>query len=106
MQHSPLVPDAGREGLTQWVARTVESIPDLAYDTTQVLVDRGRVITSATVTGTIQHDMPEYGIKAKGQRLNVSTAHIFRVADGKIAEHWEVVDTGTLVAFAFESQAA
>jgi predicted SnoaL-like aldol condensation-catalyzing enzyme len=103
VQHSPLVADAGREGLKQWLARTVEAIPDLAYDSTQVLVDRDRVITFSTVTGTIQRDLPEYGIKANGQQLNVATAHIFRVADGMIAEHWEVVDTGPLVRFAYES---
>jgi predicted SnoaL-like aldol condensation-catalyzing enzyme len=32
----------------------------------------------------------------------VSTAHIFRLEHGKIAEHWEVVDTGPLVRIAHE----
>lgn len=103
VQHSPLVADPGREGLKRWVARTIEAIPDLTYSPTQTLVDRDRVIVLATVTGTIQRDLPEYGIKANGQRLDVATAHIFHVAEGKIAEHWEVVDSGPLVRFAYES---
>src|SRR5215475_8662898 len=49
VQHSPLVTDPGREGLTRWLSRTLESIPDLTYTSDQVLVDRDRVITFSTV---------------------------------------------------------
>jgi predicted SnoaL-like aldol condensation-catalyzing enzyme len=99
-QHSPLVADPGRDGLKQWLARTVAAIPDLTYTSNQIFADHDRVITFSTVTGTIVNDMPEYGIKANGQKLAVLTAHIFRVADNQIAEHWEVVDTGPLVKIA------
>jgi predicted SnoaL-like aldol condensation-catalyzing enzyme len=100
VQHSPLVTDPGRDGLKQWLTRTVAAIPDLTYTSNQVLADGDRVITFSTVTGTIVKDMPEYGIKANGQELTVLTAHIFRVAHNQIAEHWEVVDTGPLVKIA------
>ena len=100
IQHSPLVTDPGREGLKQWLARTVAAIPDLTYTSNQVLAEGDRVITFSTVTGTIVNDMPDYGIKANGQKLNILTAHIFRVAHNQIAEHWEVVDTGPLVKIA------
>ncbi len=100
VQHSPLVADPGRNGLKQWLARTVAAIPDLTYTSNQVLADGDRVITFSTVTGTIVNDLPEYGIKANGQKLNILTAHIFRVTDNQIAEHWEVVDTGPLVKIA------
>jgi predicted SnoaL-like aldol condensation-catalyzing enzyme len=100
VQHSPLVTDPGRDGLKQWLARTVAAIPDLTYTSNQVLADGDRVITFSTVTGTIVNDMPEYGIKANGQKLTVLTAHIFRVAGNQIVEHWEVVDTGPLVKIA------
>jgi predicted SnoaL-like aldol condensation-catalyzing enzyme len=104
VQHSPLVADPGREGLKQWLARTVTAIPDLTYTSDQVLADHDRVITFSTVTGTIVNDLPEYGIKANGQKLTVPTAHIFRVADNQIVEHWEVVDTGPLVKIALGAQ--
>jgi predicted SnoaL-like aldol condensation-catalyzing enzyme len=102
VQHSPLVSDPGRDGLKKWLTRTVASIPDLTYTSSQVLADGDRVITFSTVTGTITNDMPEYGIKANGQKLNILTAHIFRVAGNQIAEHWEVVDTGPLVRIALD----
>lgn len=102
VQHSPLVSDPGREGLKNWLTRTVAAIPDLTYTSNQVLADGDRVTTFSTVTGTIVNDMPEYGIKAHGQKLTILTAHIFRVAGNQIAEHWEVVDTGPLVQIALQ----
>lgn len=103
VQHSPLVTDPGREGLKGWLSRILQSIPDLRYTTDQLLVDKDRVVAFATVTGTIVKDMPEYGIKATGQQVNIGTAHIFRVSSKHIAEHWEVVDTGQLVMIAVSS---
>jgi predicted SnoaL-like aldol condensation-catalyzing enzyme len=96
LQHSPLIPpdNAGREGLKQWLSSIVAAIPDLAYlpVADQQLTDGDRVLVVADVRGTIQGDLPLYGIKA----------HIFRLEHGKIAEHWEVVDTGPLVRIAHE----
>jgi predicted SnoaL-like aldol condensation-catalyzing enzyme len=107
IQHSPLVPpdNAGREGLKQWLSSIVAAIPDLAYlpVAEQRLADGDRVLVVADVQGTIRGDLPLYGIKGSGQKLSVSTAHIFRLEHGKIAEHWEVVDTGPLVKLAYET---
>lgn len=104
IQHSPLVPpeNAGREGLKQWLTGNVAAIPDLAYlpAPDQQMTDGDRVLVVAQVQGTIQGDLPLYGIKGSGQKLDVSTSHIFRLEHGKIAEHWEVVDTGPLVMLA------
>jgi predicted SnoaL-like aldol condensation-catalyzing enzyme len=68
----------------------------------QQLTDGDRVLVVADVRGTIQGDLPLYGIKGSGQKPSVSTAHIFRLQHGKIAEHWEVIDTGPLVRIAHE----
>ncbi len=45
-------------------------------------------------------DIPAYGIKASGQQLMLRASDIFRVENGKIAEHWEVTDTGPLLQLA------
>jgi predicted SnoaL-like aldol condensation-catalyzing enzyme len=104
IQHSPLVPpeNAGREGLKQWLTGIVAAIPDLAYlpAPDQQMTDGDRVLVVAQVRGTVKGDLPLYGIKGSGQKLDVSTSHIFRLEHGKIAEHWEVVDTGPLVMLA------
>jgi predicted SnoaL-like aldol condensation-catalyzing enzyme len=107
VQHSPLVsPDyAGREGLKAWLTGIVVAIPDLTYQPGDPMADGDRVMIFADVRGTIVGDLPSYGIKATGQHLLVNTAQVFRVAHGRIAEHWEVVDTGPLVQLALASAA-
>src|SRR5438067_1345637 len=64
LQHSPLVPTSGREALRQWLSGTVAAIPDLTYIPSQVITDGDRVVMFALVRGTIQGDLPGYGIKA------------------------------------------
>jgi predicted SnoaL-like aldol condensation-catalyzing enzyme len=105
VQHSPLLPPqfGGREGLKLWLAGVVAAIPDLAYvpdPGIQPLASGDRVMVAATVKGTIQGDLPLYGIKGSGQHLQVSSMHVFRLDHGRIVEHWEVVDTGPLVRLA------
>ncbi len=89
IQRSPLVPpeNVGREGLKQWLTGIVAAIPDLAYlpAPDQQMTDGDRVLVVAQVQGTIQGDLPLYGIKGSGQKLDVSTSHIFRLEHGKIA---------------------
>jgi predicted SnoaL-like aldol condensation-catalyzing enzyme len=105
VQHSPLVSpdDAGRDGLKRWLTGIVTAIPDLTYFPSDPIADGDRVMVFADVQGTIQADLPAYGIKGSGQQLQVSTAQVFRVAHGKIAEHWEVADTGPLLQLAIAS---
>lgn len=105
INHSPLVsPDnASREGLKRWLTGIVTAIPDLTYIPGDPMADGDRVMVFADVQGTIEGDLPMYGIKGTGQRLEVGTAQVFRVVHGKIAEHWEVVDTGPLLRLALAS---
>lgn len=105
IQHSPLVsPDyTGRDGLKRWLTSIVTAIPDLTYVATEPMADGDRVMLFADVQGTIRGDLPAYGIKGLGQPLKVSTAQVFRIVQGKIAEHWEVVDTGPLLQLALAS---
>ena len=105
IQHSPLVSpdDAGRDGLKRWLAGIVTAIPDLTYLPGDPIAEGDRVMVFADVQGTIQADLPAYGIKGTGQHLEVSTAHVFRLQHQKIAEHWEVVDTGPLLQLALTS---
>jgi steroid delta-isomerase-like uncharacterized protein len=105
IQHSPLVsPDyAGRDGLKRWLTSIVTAIPDLTYVATDPMADGERVMLFADVQGTVRGDLPAYGIKGSGQPLKVSTAQVFRIVQGRIAEHWEVVDTGPLLQLALAS---
>jgi predicted ester cyclase len=43
-----------------------------------------------TYAGTLQKDW--LGIAASGQKYAFEAVDIFRVQDGKLAEHWDVMD--------------
>jgi predicted SnoaL-like aldol condensation-catalyzing enzyme len=100
VQHSPYAQPGGRDELKEWWAGIVYAVPDISTTTTQTVVKCADVVTFRTVTGTIVHDLPDLGIVGRGQHLEFRTADRFRVRDGKITEHWEVVDTGPMVTLA------
>ena len=52
------------------------------------------VVALMTVTRTVHEDMKVFGyaIEGRGQSYTVNHVHIYRVADGKIREHWALRD--------------
>ena len=100
VQRSPYVGHGGRADLKTWLTDILASIPDLAHKTTRVISTGNQVVVFATVTGTFERDVPDYGIKAELQKVTFGTAHWLEVRDGKIVSHWQIADTGPLVRFA------
>ena len=54
------------------------------------------VATHKTFTGT--HDGEFFGLPATGKRATIRVMDFVRYEDGKIAEHWNVVDMAGLMA--------
>ncbi|MFP3962999.1 ester cyclase [Actinomadura fulvescens] len=100
VQYSPYATPGGREELKAWWAGIVHSIPDVTTTVTATRVQGTDVVTFRTVQGTIMRDLPQFGIKGCGQRVQVRIADIFRVRRHKIIAHWEVADTGPFVLLA------
>jgi predicted SnoaL-like aldol condensation-catalyzing enzyme len=75
-QHSPQVPD-GVDGVRAALAGFVKQIPDLHYEFKRVMVDGDLVAVHGLLAG-----MGEHGS---------AIVDIFRVKDGKLIEHWSVV---------------
>jgi predicted SnoaL-like aldol condensation-catalyzing enzyme len=76
IQHSPLAPD-GREALREFVIYIKATFPEGHLDFRRVLAEGDLVLVHS-------HLVPEPG--TRGDAL----LDIFRVQDGKIAEHWDV----------------
>jgi len=76
--------------LKQVTKRMGASLSDIEFKIEDLIAegDRvcARVTSSATQTGEF-HGMP-----ASGRRYSIGEIHIFRVEDGKIAEHWHQYD--------------
>lgn len=79
-QHNPMVPD-GRDGGIAFLSEVVESSPELAYAPVRIATNGDIAMLHAKVTG----------LSVPGWENGVAVVDIFRVVDGKIVEHWDVV---------------
>jgi steroid delta-isomerase-like uncharacterized protein len=64
--------------------------PDHRFDVEDAVADGDKVAVRGTCSAT--HEGELWGIAPTGERFAVQQAHWFRVADGKVAEHWAVRD--------------
>lgn len=89
IQHNPLVPQ-GREGFRTFFEAAFEAIPDWSYSLKNIIADGDFVWVYGTYAGTQKGDW--LGIPASGKSFAFDAVDIFRLQDGKLAEHWDVMD--------------
>lgn len=88
-QHNPMV-KPGLAGIIEG-GRWFHSIfPDVKVRVEQIVVEGDMVIGRFTWTGTQRGEF--MGIPATGRTVSWSSMDQWRVAGGKLAEHWDVVD--------------
>lgn len=73
-----------------------KSLGNFAIDIQMVLVDGDYVIHRAFLKGTHQDTL--FGLPATGRKVAIEVIDIFRLENGKIAEHWGQADTPGLLA--------
>jgi steroid delta-isomerase-like uncharacterized protein len=96
IQHNPDVP-TGRAAFKRFFEQTFKAMPDFHYTIHQIVAEGDRVIAYCSSAGT--HTGGEWlGQPATGNTLDFHAVDIFRLQDGKIAEHWDVADTFKLFA--------
>jgi steroid delta-isomerase-like uncharacterized protein len=66
------------------------SFPDFTWTIEQIIGEGDRVAVMNRVSGTQVNDFGD--IKATGNRVDFAAFQFYRIADGKLAEHWEVAD--------------
>jgi steroid delta-isomerase-like uncharacterized protein len=91
VEHTPQpgVPPT-REGFKQVARALREAFPDLHYSIEDTIESGNKVVHRLQGTGTMRGDF--MGIPATGKRATWTEIHIGRVADGKLVEHWGLVD--------------
>jgi len=90
IQHNPLVP-GGRNGFQEFFDAAFKAIPDWRYTLKQIVADGDRVWIYGTYSGT-HSSAPWLGIPASGRSFAIDAVDIFRLQDGQLAEHWDVMD--------------
>jgi predicted ester cyclase len=89
IEHNTNLPP-GLAGRKQFVASVLAGFSDYHAEIQEVVAEGDRIVARVQWTGT--QDGPFGGRPATGNKLRFSTADFFRVENGKIAEHWDVVD--------------
>ena len=79
-----------REGFKSSAIALKTAFPDLHYAIEDTIENGDRIVHRLTATGTMKGDF--MGIPATGKRATWTEIHIGRVANGRLAEHWGIVD--------------
>ncbi len=86
----PGVP-SNTEGVKQVTAMFRQAFPDSYFTVEDMIAEGDKVATRKTFHGTHQGEF--MGIPPTGKQVTFTGIHIFRIAGGKVAEHWLEVDT-------------
>jgi predicted ester cyclase len=90
VEHNPRLPP-GLAGRKQFVTKVLAAFSDYHGEIEDLVAEGDKVVARVWWTGT--QDGPYEGRPPTGNKLSFSTADFFRIEEGKIAEHWDVVDT-------------
>jgi predicted ester cyclase len=89
-EHAGPAPQPGRDGVRGSIAWLHERFAACETVVEDLIASGDRVVARvrfcATCTGEVQ------GIDARGRRVEVDHIHVWRVAEGRLAEHWMVRD--------------
>jgi predicted ester cyclase len=91
VEHSPLPGfSPTREGLKQSLKALKTAFPDLYYAIEDSFESGDRIVHRLTGSGTMKGDF--MGMSATGKRATWTEIHMGRVANGRLTEHWGLVD--------------
>jgi len=93
IQHNPLV-QTGRAGFEIFFKDWFAASPDFHYELKRIVSEGDLVWVHGSYKGTHSHDW--LGVPATGAVYAFDAVDIFRIEDGKLAEHWDVLDAYTL----------
>jgi len=79
-----------RDGFMQLAIALRSAFPDLHYTVEDAIEAGDKIVHRLAASGTMKGDF--LGIPATGTRASWTEIHIGRVADGRLVEHWGLVD--------------
>jgi steroid delta-isomerase-like uncharacterized protein len=85
----------GREALKRYFTGLRTAFPDLTLPITRMVAEGDYVSVLNSVQGT--HRGEFLGRQPTGKRVDAMAFQLYRVANGQLAEHWEVADFSTLM---------
>jgi len=80
----------GRDGLKEAIQRVQSGISDERMQIDDIIAEGDRVAVRLTSSATHTGDF--MGMPASGKRYEIGEIHIFRLEEGRVAEHWHQAD--------------
>jgi len=93
-----------RDGLRQAIAGTAAAFPDYLFTIEDLVAEGDTVVARMRMRAT--HRGVFRGTAATGNAVDAAVYRTFRLVDGKIAEHYALFDTATLLRQIDATQAA
>jgi steroid delta-isomerase-like uncharacterized protein len=92
VHHDPAMPEEGhgREHFKEFASMYHSAFPDVHVEIEDMIAEGDRVATRWVASGT--HEGELMGISPTGNRVTVAGTTIDRLADGQIAETWDIYD--------------
>jgi predicted ester cyclase len=89
VQHSGRSP-SGLPAQVENARRLHDAWPDIQLQVEDRIIDADKVVARCLYTAT--HSQTVRGFAPTGRKISFATIDIWRVEDGKFAEHWDLVD--------------
>ena len=90
VSHTFGITDDGSAKLRAATERVHASLTDVDFAVEDLIAEDDRVAVRLTSTATVVDEF--MGVPAAGKTYSIGEIHIFRVADGRIVEHWHQHD--------------
>jgi predicted ester cyclase len=93
VEHNSLA-HQGLSGVKQYFRDLISAFPDLHITIDHILSEGDNVAVITNTTGTLaQQVMSTAGIPISGKNISFKTADLYRIADNKIVEHWDIIES-------------
>jgi steroid delta-isomerase-like uncharacterized protein len=91
VEHEPIPEfELNKKGLHDYFKMMFIAFPDFRADIDFMIEEGNRVVVYLTYKGT--HKGNYMGLKGSGKKIEFKAVDIIRVKDGKMTEHWGVLD--------------
>ena len=87
--------EPNREGVKQFFSMFRSAFPDLHIQVDEMIAADNKIVTRVTITGT--HQGTFMNIPPTGNKISYKAIDIFRLANGKVVEHWGIGDNAKMI---------
>lgn len=94
VNHTAIPEAQGADGLRRVLGKLHKAFPDQRVTCDDVIAEGDRVVCRVTTTGTNTGPLEfvRFPLPATGRSVTSTAIHVFRIARGKIVEHWGASD--------------